>query len=136
MISKDAPLSCNLEDAATPFLAGQTFSRFLRESQRSSFLHFLWVFSNAILDSFAKSLFFDKFSIVWDHQLFFTIMADPQEVVRMVRMLEVEDLAFRTQLKDAVSLFDIFLAIFVSASFSLTSPLNLVLVYRVLLIPA
>ena len=29
-------------------------------------------------------------------------MADPQEVIRMTRMLEVEELSFRLQLKDAV----------------------------------
>ena len=29
-------------------------------------------------------------------------MADPQKVIRMTRMLEVEELSFRLQLKDAV----------------------------------
>ena len=29
-------------------------------------------------------------------------MADPQEVIRMTRMLEVEELSFRLQLEDAV----------------------------------
>ena len=58
-------------------------------------------------------------------------MATLQEIVRMSRLLEVEDLSFQLQLKDAVSILYILLS-FSSENFSrlLPIPYKLFSVYR------
>ena len=64
-------------------------------------------------------------------------MATPQEIVRMSRLLEVEDLSFQLQLKDAVSILYVLLSVS-SEDFSclLPIPYKLFSVYRGLQIQA
>ena len=86
-----------------PFLAKENI---FANNQRNCFLHFLWRKSVPFsLFSMRKVLFclslqnsdFASFHAVT------AIMEIAEEVIRMNRMLEVEDLAFRIQLQEAVS---------------------------------
>ena len=89
-----------------PFLAKENI---FANNRRNHFLHFLWrksaPFSLFLMRKVLFCLSLQNFNLTSFHAVT-AIMEIAEEVIRMNRMLEVEDLAFRIQLQEAVSWFD------------------------------
>ena len=105
-IGKAVPSPCSLEGAAAPFIAVENIFPLFERKPEKLFSPLSPGFLRHHLDEFCRTRFF-FFTIFFEFFCLSTSLAtmDSAEILRMNRMLEVEELAFRQQLEEAVSIY-------------------------------